>query len=1027
MSVRNFTGFVVAISALWFGSGCTAEGYCFSGCDEELKSGESGGSGGDTSSSGGSISFGGKDGGGGTVAIGGSGNGNCGLDEICDGIDNDCDGQIDEDFDFTQPETCGTCSNDCRTLLVAAEQDSITCTPPDEEELGKKAGSCTFSACAPDFWDADGEQSTGCELYCVWNPEGKNTTDPGGATGCGKDDDCDGLIDEDVDTCDEENCGRCGHQCVVPNATAQCTKQGDAEVCNEDNTQCTVKKCNEGYYDLDGASQNGCEYQCTPNGAETCDGVDNDCDGLIDNADPDLDAKDSEVGSSCQGGTQGVCAAKAHQGVRKCIDAQVKCCDKASNSVASPYPNFPSTGVQNGVCDDPDQDPTQNGVVFPGDLEEKCNNLDDDCDGSKDEIIDLVDDGKACGPHQGICQQGTEQCVAGKLVCLGATTPGVEVCNGTDDDCDGVVDGIVGASPVECTGNASACTGGRVCRKVAGSSKSYCADPPSDVATRSGNTLTIKACNVPPSPPCWNKLTGDAVACNPQDPNVEALPQACSAGVLLCDGGAKVCSGDQSASVPGDACGQDSNCNGTYDAEVDFLLDENNCGGCGRRCGEPGDNRAWFCDNGDCHEDAVKGDPDYVPCLPGFTDCDGDGKCTTTCVYRGPEQCNGVDDDCDCSVDEDSPKMVRPTMAETCGVSAGATDAACKDTNVLKCQGGAWVCDFSTLYPGYCTNGGNCLASPDPCETIAAPDKDNNCSGVANEEFLFPVRTARALGQACFSDDGLPFPGHGDCRREGVYDCNGAGTDTVCSATTKDTSKVHQEECNGEDDDCDGLVDEYKNTNSAGSYVIPAVVQVGSTYVFQFEASRPDANHETPGSGNGYHVDASSAPLGTPLDQTLACSTAGRLPWFNVTPDEAMQTCEAIGGRLCSRAEWTDACNGTSNSCSWAYGASCTSPANYSSGPYCNLASFVNSSSVLVTQSNQLSQCWSELGAKDIFDLTGNLREITQGSSNYPLMGGAFNTESEAGAACSFDFYSVGLQFSLYDTGFRCCFDQSPL
>jgi hypothetical protein len=41
-------------------------------------------------------------------------------------------------------------------------------------------------------------------------------------------------------------------------------------------------------------------------------------------------------------------------------------------------------------------------------------------------------------------------------------------------------------------------------------------------------------------------------------------------------------------------------------------------------------------------------------------------------------------------------------------------------------------------------------------------------------------------------------------------------------------------------------------------------------------------------------------------------------------------------------------------------------------------------------------------------------------------MGGAYNTQSEDGAACDFSFYSVNNTFKLYDTGFRCCFTVKP-
>jgi hypothetical protein len=41
-------------------------------------------------------------------------------------------------------------------------------------------------------------------------------------------------------------------------------------------------------------------------------------------------------------------------------------------------------------------------------------------------------------------------------------------------------------------------------------------------------------------------------------------------------------------------------------------------------------------------------------------------------------------------------------------------------------------------------------------------------------------------------------------------------------------------------------------------------------------------------------------------------------------------------------------------------------------------------------------------------------------------MGGAFDSDVEAGAQCNFTFYSVPSTFKLYDTGFRCCFAADP-
>ena len=40
--------------------------------------------------------------------------------------------------------------------------------------------------------------------------------------------------------------------------------------------------CNVGFVDANGEAGDGCEYACTAGGAETCNGVDDDCDQRID-------------------------------------------------------------------------------------------------------------------------------------------------------------------------------------------------------------------------------------------------------------------------------------------------------------------------------------------------------------------------------------------------------------------------------------------------------------------------------------------------------------------------------------------------------------------------------------------------------------------------------------------------------------------------------------------------------------------------------------------------------------------------
>ncbi len=63
-----------------------------------------------------------------------------------------------------------------------------------------------------------------------------------------------------------------------------------------------------------------------------------------------------------------------------------------------------------------------------------CNGLDDDCDDRIDE--GNPEGGARCGTGVGACEQGTETCVAGDIVCQGGVEPTDETCNGADDDCD---------------------------------------------------------------------------------------------------------------------------------------------------------------------------------------------------------------------------------------------------------------------------------------------------------------------------------------------------------------------------------------------------------------------------------------------------------------------------------------------------------------------------------------------------------------------------------------------------------------
>ncbi len=317
-------------------------------------------------------------------------------DEVCNGLDDDCDGSTDEDFDLSSdPAHCGRCEQACRYAHAEGR-----CT----------AGRCAIGGCRDGFVDLDGDPSNGCEYACTAT----------GAEVCnGLDDDCDGSTDEDFDlSSDPAHCGRCNRTCRFFHGRAGCSMG-----------TCTLLGCEDGFVDLDGDPSNGCEYACTATGAEVCNGLDDDCDGLVDEEDPMLGTPCGSATGACERGTI-VC----QRGALTCSGGR-------------------------------------------GPSAEVCNGLDDDCDGSTDEhsaAEPLPGVGQRCGEsNQGRCRYGTTECHGGAIVCGGAYVgPSVEVCNGLDDDCDGAVDDDPTpptATPPSCTLTEGVCAGrSPVCQGASG-------------------------------------------------------------------------------------------------------------------------------------------------------------------------------------------------------------------------------------------------------------------------------------------------------------------------------------------------------------------------------------------------------------------------------------------------------------------------------------------------------------------------------------------------------------------------------
>ena len=292
-------------------------------------------------------------------------------DTTCDGVDDDCDGDTDEDY---QPDA-----------------------------------SCGVGACLAN--NLPSECINGIEVPCT---PGQAALDDGGCDG--SDNDCDGTTDEDY----------------VPDAAC------GTGWCKDSNTSSSCA--------------DGVETPCVPGEAldndTTCDGIDDDCDGFIDdNFVPDDDcgvgacALDTTP-STCVGGVETSCVPG-----EPLADMDLTCngIDEDCDGVVDEDYIFDAT-CGTGWCLDHNTASTCVGGVetacIPGEplgVDSTCDGIDDDCDGAADEDYESS---AACGV--GICQVTAtpSSCVNGvETPCVPGVPLGDDTtCDGVDDDCDGSAD-----------------------------------------------------------------------------------------------------------------------------------------------------------------------------------------------------------------------------------------------------------------------------------------------------------------------------------------------------------------------------------------------------------------------------------------------------------------------------------------------------------------------------------------------------------------------------------------------------------
>ena len=433
---------------------------------------------------------------------------NPGAPETCNRLDDDCDRATDEG----DPGGGVDCTTDrpglCAAGRTACEQGELTCAQIEQAGLrelcngiddtcdgstdeGDPGGGGACDTGQPGQCGAGTDHCVGGVLNCVTNraaePEACN----------GEDDDCDGTSDEG----DPEGGGVCntGLQGVCATGAQRCTggrlqcatvTESGAETCNGLDDDCDGRT-DETFPDLgsacsvgEGACARASVFVCAPDGRgvecdaaagndrpETCNGEDDDCDGTTDEDFPDLGVE-CQVGLGLcarpgalvcgEDGTGTTCAGQAGSPVDETCDGQDEDCDGATDET------FPTLGTpcvdRAGQCVTPglfvcgaDHQSVRCSADPREPTPEVCNDIDDDCDGTTDE--GFADKGAACESGLGLCAR------PGQRICApdGASTtcnaapgmPAVETCNGADDDCDGFADDAT-ACPGPPTGEVNA-------------------------------------------------------------------------------------------------------------------------------------------------------------------------------------------------------------------------------------------------------------------------------------------------------------------------------------------------------------------------------------------------------------------------------------------------------------------------------------------------------------------------------------------------------------------------------------------